>query len=1146
MTSPKENKYFAFISYKREDEKWAKWLQHKLEHYKLPYNLNGRTDLPKEIRPIFRDQSELAAGVLADEIKKALTDSKYLIVICSLRAAQSQWVGKEVQTFIDLGRADKIIPFIIGGTAHARNPEDECFPLALLNLPPEQELLGINIDEMGRDAAAVKVVAQMFGLKFDELWQRYEREQKRKRRLAIFGITAFAIVALGVAGWIWQQNIKIEEQNNQIKRNQSRVIANMAEDLTKEGDSYTACRLLLEVLSDDYPRTNEAEIAFEHATKYNSAILKGHNGWCLSANYSPDGHRIVSASMDHGVIVWDADDGRMIHHLNEHNDIVTSASFSPDGKRIVSASWDKTIIIWDAISGEVIKRISDLQENDSIRTICYSPDGAQIASASYNNTITIRDATTGEHIHTLKGHTDKVFSASYSPNSRYIVTASGDKSIRIWNSKDGTEICKLLGHIDGVCSAAFSPDGLYVVSASNDSTIRLWDVEKRSTVCVFKGHKDGVTSVSFSPDGKKVLSSSLDHTIREWDLETGNFNVVVNNQNEVSYVSYSPDGKQIAYTSIGDGSVRLWGENEFANKNEIYTFEGHTDAVTSASFSSDGKHIITASWDNSVKIWDVETHEEIKTLKGHKDKVRVALFSPNNLQILSASQDGTIIIWDAMTGEIVHRLCGHEDNVCSAAFSPDGNRIVSSSWDKTIRIWDVNTGNEISVYNHLSSAVSFSPDGRYFVGANKIVGVFDAATGKIVKILKGHEDAAFSVSFSPDGKRIVSASKDKTIRVWDIETEKEIFIMKGHKATVYSALFSPNGNRIVSASKDRTVRIWDAHTGQELVEFDGHYSTPMFATYSPDGGHIVSTGLSAVLLWNATDDDYSVKVVDVKEVNDINNEQRRIQNHQFKTFGSSLTEVDGLGFRYFDDGTVGIRDMYEGLDICTLQDYQKSESNSTLLSFSYDGSFVSGPSTDGKSVLIWETKRGTVVHEFVGHSDQVISARFNFDGRFVASSSRDRTIIIWDVNREAPVQILAGHAASSLMGASFSLDGSLLVSNSLREIIIWDLSTGKPIHTIPGKTIKHVHFSPDGKRIVATCDNHVMVFDVETAKEIAEWNIDAASAYFNSNNTILCVLNNGTQKSLNINDLQNLVEQARKRFEDRPLTAEERRMYYLE
>ena len=156
MSTTSEKHYFAFISYKREDEEWAKWLQHKLEHYKLPSNLNGKSDYPKEIRPIFRDNMEFASGVLSEEIEKALRSSKHLIVICSPRATQSKWVNKEVKYFIDNGRTKDIIPFIIEGTVHALKPEEECFPSSLLNLPEKQELIGININEMGRDAAAVK------------------------------------------------------------------------------------------------------------------------------------------------------------------------------------------------------------------------------------------------------------------------------------------------------------------------------------------------------------------------------------------------------------------------------------------------------------------------------------------------------------------------------------------------------------------------------------------------------------------------------------------------------------------------------------------------------------------------------------------------------------------------------------------------------------------------------------------------------------------------------------------------------------------------------------------------------------------------------------------------------------------------------
>jgi hypothetical protein len=137
-------RYYAFISYKREDEEWAKWLQHKLEHYKLPSNLDGRTDLPKEIRPVFKDTSELTPGNLPEQISKALEQSKFLIVICSRRSAQSEWVNKEVEAFKSLGKTENIIPFIIEGRPFSSNPEEECFPNAILSLPREQEILGAN------------------------------------------------------------------------------------------------------------------------------------------------------------------------------------------------------------------------------------------------------------------------------------------------------------------------------------------------------------------------------------------------------------------------------------------------------------------------------------------------------------------------------------------------------------------------------------------------------------------------------------------------------------------------------------------------------------------------------------------------------------------------------------------------------------------------------------------------------------------------------------------------------------------------------------------------------------------------------------------------------------------------------------------
>ena len=183
-----KHKYYAFISYKREDEEWAAWLQHEFEHYRLPSTLNGRPDLPTEFGPIFRDVDELSAGNLPAQIHEALEASAHLIVVCSPLSAKSEWVNKEVSDFIEIGRRkgidniDNIFPFIVEGTPHAARAAEECFPAILRDLPASRERIGGNVNETGRDKAFIKTLAGMLRIRFDELWQRYEKEKIEEER----------------------------------------------------------------------------------------------------------------------------------------------------------------------------------------------------------------------------------------------------------------------------------------------------------------------------------------------------------------------------------------------------------------------------------------------------------------------------------------------------------------------------------------------------------------------------------------------------------------------------------------------------------------------------------------------------------------------------------------------------------------------------------------------------------------------------------------------------------------------------------------------------------------------------------------------------------------------------------------------------
>ncbi len=327
-----EFEYFAFISYKREDEKWAKWLQKKLESYSLPTTIRKENpELPNKIRPVFRDQSELSGGNLKVEIEKGLNGSKYLIVICSPRSAKSPWVSKEVQHFIDQEREEYIIPFIIGGTPNAANPEDECFPEGLRQLKGEKEILGININEMGRDAAVIKVIARMFDLRFDALWQRYEKEKRKRRIMLILCGIILVGLSLGIAGYIARQNTKLSIANEKVLEQRDSIYT--AYEQLKEENLTVFNRIInpmlyhyvgcLRVENDGYPETvafspKEPLIAYAdergywlHNIKTNiEQELTINNGdLCLhlegcAMEFSNDGSELF-VTYHNGLLIWD-------------------------------------------------------------------------------------------------------------------------------------------------------------------------------------------------------------------------------------------------------------------------------------------------------------------------------------------------------------------------------------------------------------------------------------------------------------------------------------------------------------------------------------------------------------------------------------------------------------------------------------------------------------------------------------------------------------------------------------------------------------------------------------------------------------------------------------------------------------------------
>lgn len=296
-------------------------------------------------------------------------------------------------------------------------------------------------------------------------------------------------------------------------------------------------------------------------------------------------------------------------------------------------------------------------------------------------------------------------------------------------------------------------------------------------------------------------------------------------------------------------------------KKYIQTFNGHTDTVSSVEFSPDGSRIVSASWDNTVRIWDTETANNIKILKG-KLSVDSASFIDSK-KIVFASSDNAIRIWDIEFGECIGKITGHTSTVNSFSLSPYGSYVVTASDDHTIRVWNVlhdfSTGKiqtliaHKTLYGHnnrINSAVFCHYANKRIASASDdhTIRIWDIETGKCIQTLYG-TSRFNSVAFSYDGMKIVAASGNN-IEIWHARMYKRIKTLVGHTDFVNSVAFNPNGSRIVTASDDKTIRIWNALTGECLQILKGHSSPTHSAGFSPDGKKIVYAYENTVRIWD--------------------------------------------------------------------------------------------------------------------------------------------------------------------------------------------------------------------------------------------------------------------------------------------------------
>ena len=506
-------------------------------------------------------------------------------------------------------------------------------------------------------------------------------------------------------------------------------------------------------------------------------------------------------------------------------------------------------------------------------------------------------------------------------------------------------------------------------------------------------HGESSVDLSFSPDGLSLASAFSDGSVRVWDITSGQRKTTLTGHTGVvSSVDFSPDGLTLASASLNisvesaswDKSIRLWDITSGQLKN---TLTGHTGSVESVAFSPDGLTLASASGDDSIRLWDITSGQLKNTLTGHTGVVSSVAFSPDGLSLASAFSDGSIRLWDITSGQLKNTLTGHTSRVSSVAFSPDGLTLASASASSidSIRLWDITSGQQLktTLTGHTNGAniVAFSPDSLSLASASNdgSIRLWDITSGQLKNTLTGHTGWVSSVAFSPDGLTLASASIDQSIRLWDITSGQLKNTLTGHTYEASSVAFSPDGLTLASASEDDSIRLWDIRSGQLKNTLTGHTARVNSVAFSPDGLTLASASNDqSILLWD-------------------------IASGQLKTTLTGHT-----------DGVISFAFSPDGL---------------SLASGYFDG-----------SIWLWDITSGQLKNTLTGHTGWVNSVAFSPDGLTLASASNDQSIRLWDITSGQLKSTLTGHTAR-VNSVAFSPDGLSLASASRDESVnIWNFA----------------------------------------------------------------------------------------------------------
>lgn len=456
-------------------------------------------------------------------------------------------------------------------------------------------------------------------------------------------------------------------------------------------------------------------------------IFVSHSELIETLAVTPDGRLVVSGNAYGGIRVWDLNIARCVKAFKGHLGVVSGIAVLPDGSYIVSASWDGTLGIWSIQDDNFVKKLEG--HGGLVNAVIVTPDGSCAISAANDRTLRVWDLHSGQCEKETSRHANCVNGLVVTPDARLAVSASDDKTLLVWDMGSGRCKKDLIGHDSYVCALAVTPDGEAAVSGDYEGVLRVWDLRSAECRRVLTGHTRGVRTVTVTPDGRRAVSGGpgkrIDRgEVKIWDLKDGScLHSIEGISSQVTTVIVAPDGERLIWGDVS-GNISVW---NLRTGDFVWVLQGHRGAIGGIGIAPDSIELVSSGREDGVlKLWDFERGLPLGILGCHAysySSVLAAWITPDGQRAVSASNDNTLRIWN-LTQRSEVACFSTQAGIWACAVSPEGTRFVAG--DRVGRVYflaleNVLSGPPILTVWHSPTEVNHTPwysvaQGRYAFG----------------------------------------------------------------------------------------------------------------------------------------------------------------------------------------------------------------------------------------------------------------------------------------------------------------------------------------------------------------------------------------------------------------------------------------------